>query len=326
MQTEWLIDFMTLAETRSFSRAAQLRHVTQPAFSRRIRSLEAWAMTSLVDRSHHPLALTQAGQLLRAKAPDLVAAMQHTHALLRGHAPTRQPVLRFAAPHALAFHFFPDWIHGLETALGGLVPHLATLDPAEALRQLGEGECDLVLAYAQTGSPPPFDPACFEMLRLDSERLLPCARPDTSGQPRYRLPGTPRRPVPYLACAERTLLGQTIERALLRQPGPLHLQRVFESDTCEGLMAMALAGQGLAFLPERSVQAELGRARLVAAGPPLSTALDICLVRLRQDGGTHARGTTANALWHRLLEQGSSPLHDTSARTLERRGDLVESA
>ncbi|MEY4693808.1 MAG: hypothetical protein RLZZ95_257, partial [Pseudomonadota bacterium] len=31
METKWLEDFVSLAETRSFSRSAQLRHVTQPA-------------------------------------------------------------------------------------------------------------------------------------------------------------------------------------------------------------------------------------------------------------------------------------------------------
>ena len=50
METRWLEDFVSLAETRSFSRSAQLRHVTQSAFSRRIQSLETWAGTDLVDR------------------------------------------------------------------------------------------------------------------------------------------------------------------------------------------------------------------------------------------------------------------------------------
>ena len=39
METKWLEDFVSLAETRSFSRSAQLRRVTQPAFSRRIQAL-----------------------------------------------------------------------------------------------------------------------------------------------------------------------------------------------------------------------------------------------------------------------------------------------
>jgi hypothetical protein len=54
MDTKWLEDFVSLAETGSFSRTAQLRHVTQPAFSRRIQSLEAWAGADLVDRSSYP--------------------------------------------------------------------------------------------------------------------------------------------------------------------------------------------------------------------------------------------------------------------------------
>ena len=48
MQTAWLEDFVALAATRSFSRAAEQRHLTQPAFGRRIRSLEQWAGTALV--------------------------------------------------------------------------------------------------------------------------------------------------------------------------------------------------------------------------------------------------------------------------------------
>lgn len=41
MDLKWLEDFISLAETHSFSRSAELRHVTQPAFSHRIRSLES---------------------------------------------------------------------------------------------------------------------------------------------------------------------------------------------------------------------------------------------------------------------------------------------
>ena len=68
METKWLEDFVSLAETRSFSRSAQLRHVTQPAFSRRIQALEAWAGIDLVDRSSYPTRLTKAGETLREQA------------------------------------------------------------------------------------------------------------------------------------------------------------------------------------------------------------------------------------------------------------------
>jgi len=51
MDTKWLEDFISLAETGSFSRSAEMRHVTQPAFSRRIQSLESWLGTDLIDRT-----------------------------------------------------------------------------------------------------------------------------------------------------------------------------------------------------------------------------------------------------------------------------------
>ena len=86
MDTKWLEDFVSLAETRSFSRSAQLRHVTQPAFSRRIQSLEAWAGTDLVDRSSYPTSLTPAGETLYLQALALLQSLHSAREQLKGHA------------------------------------------------------------------------------------------------------------------------------------------------------------------------------------------------------------------------------------------------
>ena len=85
METKWLEDFVSLAETRSFSRSAQQRHVTQPAFSRRIQALEAWAGMDLVDRSSYPTRLTPAGETLLAQAAELLANLQATRNMLKSH-------------------------------------------------------------------------------------------------------------------------------------------------------------------------------------------------------------------------------------------------
>ncbi|NWM05812.1 LysR family transcriptional regulator, partial [Klebsiella quasipneumoniae] len=47
MEIKWLEDFLALANTLNFSKAADERHVTQSAFSRRIKQLEAWLGTTL---------------------------------------------------------------------------------------------------------------------------------------------------------------------------------------------------------------------------------------------------------------------------------------
>ncbi|PXW63626.1 regulatory helix-turn-helix LysR family protein [Methylobacterium sp. B4] len=51
MDLDWLTDFLALAELKTFSRAAEARNVTQPAFSRRIRALEVWVGTPLFVRA-----------------------------------------------------------------------------------------------------------------------------------------------------------------------------------------------------------------------------------------------------------------------------------
>ena len=81
MQLKWLEDFVALTEGRSFSRAAELRHVTHPAFGRRIKALELWAGTALIERGSMPLKLTAAGVSPSASAAavklPVAAALQN---------------------------------------------------------------------------------------------------------------------------------------------------------------------------------------------------------------------------------------------------------
>lgn len=60
MSFKLIEDFLSLAKSKNFSRAAEERNVTQPAFSRRIQQLETWIGVPLVDRSTYPTKLTQA--------------------------------------------------------------------------------------------------------------------------------------------------------------------------------------------------------------------------------------------------------------------------
>ena len=61
MELRWLQDFLMVAETGNFTRAAERRNTSQAAFSRRIKSLEAWLGFDLIDRSVYPTQLTAAG-------------------------------------------------------------------------------------------------------------------------------------------------------------------------------------------------------------------------------------------------------------------------
>jgi len=204
MDLKWLEDFVSLAETRSFSRSAELRHVTQPAFSRRIQALEAWLGTELIDRSVYPTRFTQAGQVFHEQALTLLSQMRETRALLRGQAGAANTTIEFALPHTLSLTFFPRWLQRiaarLETAsapdalsVPALNTRLRALNVHDALLSLVEGGCDLVMGYHHPSHPVMLDPARYDMAVLGRETMSPFSAPlgepvPGGGEPRHALP------------------------------------------------------------------------------------------------------------------------------------------
>ena len=58
MKLEWLEDLLAVIDQGSLSKAAVARHLTQPAFSRRVRAIEGYLGCELFDRDRKPLQLT----------------------------------------------------------------------------------------------------------------------------------------------------------------------------------------------------------------------------------------------------------------------------
>ncbi|HEY9237850.1 MAG TPA: LysR substrate-binding domain-containing protein [Burkholderiaceae bacterium] len=304
METKWFEDFVSLAETRSFSRSAQLRHVTQPAFSRRIQSLEAWAGIDLVDRSSYPTRLTPAGETLHGQALEILGALQATRNMMRSHKAAGHDMIEFAVPHSLAFTFFPHWVMDLRRRFGATKSRLIALNVHDAVMHLVEGSCDLLLAYHHPSQPLQLNPDRYEMLSLGRETLCAYAKGDADGQPMFRLPAAPGQPVPFLSYAAGAYLGRLVEVITKLSPEPLQLEAIYETDMAEGLKAMALEGHGLAFLPASSVRKELKSKRLVRAAPPgvHELVMDIRLYRERPEVARHGK-PGALALWEFLAAE-----------------------
>ncbi len=329
METKWLEDFISLAETRSFSRSAQLRHVTQPAFSRRIQALEGWAGTDLVDRSSYPTRLTPAGQTLYSQAIEMLQSLQSTRAMLRGHSAAGQDVIEIAVPHTLAFTFFPSWVTSLREHFGPIKSRLIALNVHDAVLRLVEGSCDLLIAYHHPSQPLQLDANKYEMVSLGEETVAPWVKADADGAPRYRLPGRPGQPLPYLGYAPGAYLGRVVDQLLKESGTAIHLDRVYETDMAEGLKAMALEGHGIAFLPQSAVRKEVKARKLVSALPPeidsLEAKMEIRAYRERPSAPVPVKAgasrsaaraglsesmqpkRTADALWSYLV--GTQPPH-----------------
>lgn len=280
MEIKWLEDFLSLSDTKSFSRSAQARHVTQPAFSRRIKALEAWLGTELVDRSAYPATLTPAGLAFRDVVEQLLRQLYDARATLRGQQALPDNTVQFAVAHTLSLTYFPKWLKQLEQQFNPVMARVVATNVHDGVMALVEGGCDLLLAYHHPHLPIQLDETRYAYVPLGAERVLPFSACDKRGHAIFRLPGKDTRPLPFLGYAAGAFLGHVVEMILLNAPEPYYLQRCFETHMSEALKAMVMEGHGLAWLPESSVTREVADRRLLCAGGEAwTTQLEIRIYR-----------------------------------------------
>jgi DNA-binding transcriptional LysR family regulator len=266
MELKWLEDFVSLANTSNFSRSAGERNITQSAFSRRIKSLEHWLGTELVDRATFPVTLTQAGRAFLEVAQRVVRDLRDVREQIQEESRAKGTTLTFAALHTLSLTFYPLWLRQIEAKVGPLSTRLLaeskTMD--NYLLLLTEGICDFLLSFAHPSNPVTADKEIFAHKVIGSERILPVSLADEDGAPLHRL-SSDQPAIRYLSYSPHSFLG----RSLLAKSDELAgypLRRVYENSMAEGLRAMMLAGYGFAWLPESCIDEELASGRVVRAG------------------------------------------------------------
>jgi LysR family transcriptional regulator, hypochlorite-specific transcription factor HypT len=296
MDTIWLEDFISLAEQANFSRAAEQRNVTQPAFSRRIRMLEDWVGTALVDRDTHQIALTPAGERFRPVADEILRRLRLGREETQEAAQRSASTLRFASTHALSLTFFPTWLRSLETEMAiGTVS--LTADHMQACEQImRQGEANFLLCHHHPSASTRLDPQSFRSLVLATDTLLPVCAPDGLGAPLYRLPGEEMATIPYLAYAAQSGLGRILAGARAVDEHPAFLNTVFTSHVAVLLKTMARNGRGIVWSPASLVAEEMVQGALVRAGDESwDVGVEIRLLRPRS-----RQNQAAEAFWAML--------------------------
>lgn len=290
MNLSWVDDFNALAATGNFSRAAEDRHMTQPAFSRRIRALEEWLGADLFDRSSQPARVTEVGEWFRTVAQDLQARVAAMPGEARAIAEASSTTLRFVSTHALSFTFLPRWLQALEAGatMGPIQLVSDVQQKCEAL--LSQNQVHFMLAHGHPGVQGQLDPAEFPYLVVGTDVLVPVSAPDGAGQPLYALGGGARHTVvPLLTYSAESGLGRTLKTLMGPAMDRLNAQNVMTAHLASVLRSMALDGKGLAWLPRRLVGEDLDRGRLVIAAPvEWHVDLEIRLHRHRASIGTAA--------------------------------------
>lgn len=280
MNLTWLEDFLALASSGNFSRAASERHMTQPAFSRRVRALEEWLGVALFDRTTHPVTLTETGQWFQSVAQDMLARVARVPDEARAVADASSATLRFASTHALSFTFLPSWLRGLESGapVGPIQLVSDVMQQCEALMQ--QDRVQFLLCHWHAQVPGRLDPASYRSAQVGKDTLLPVSAPGKNRKARHLLSASGSQRAPILAYSNESGLGRivrTLHSAALEKSGN---DAVFTAHLASVLRTMALDGRGVAWLPLSLIAEDLAGGRLVAAGgPEWSIELEIRLLR-----------------------------------------------
>lgn len=298
MELVWLQDFVALAESGNFSRAAAARHVTQPAFSRRIRALEEWIGVPLFNRTAHGCSLTVAGERFRQEAEQVVRQLLSLRQETRDAGGKESRTLRFAATQTLSFTFFPGWmrIFGQQAEFGEI--QLNTGSMAACEQMLLHGQAQFLLCHRHPAVDVPLSRDDFKSLMVGRDRLIALTGVDEDGHPRWR-PGDGGA-ISYLGYSSDSGIGRIVAAVAPRQHALSTRHPVLTSHLAAVLLSMVRSGEGLAWLPYSLVKAEMEAGHLVRAlAAEEDIALEICLFR-----PAAPLSGAAEAFWEVLQAQG----------------------
>lgn len=270
MELTEIEDFLALARSGSFRKAADLRHITQPAFSRRIMGIEDRVGTPLFDRSVTPIDLTPAGERFLVHAEQISRGIAKAVEDTRSASSALANPVRIVISHTLAVSFFPMWWKECTRALPDLSVRLTGQRIEQCVSDLRDGLADFAMVHATSNMLPFGDISGLQSIRLGGDQMIPVMAKRLMGQN-----------VGLLAYAPGSFLGRAVEGMIHDLPSHRRqLDTVFESPSSEVLRAMALAGFGMAFLPESLIEDDMMNEFLVPALPKrYRLDLDILIIR-----------------------------------------------
>ncbi|TKV60759.1 LysR family transcriptional regulator [Nakamurella flava] len=198
MELRSLEYFVAVADERSFTRAAQLCHVTQSTISAQISGLEKQLGEPLFDRSGREVGLTEGGQVLLPYARRCLAAAADARAEFSARAGLERGELRIGTGGGVEHTAIPELLGRLHRERPGIDIHLVEATSGPLLDLLLQGRLHAAVIARPVEALPPtvtaaplftgrlvaaFDPAVY---RLDE----PVSLAELAGHPVISYPTT----------------------------------------------------------------------------------------------------------------------------------------
>ncbi|WP_163575988.1 LysR family transcriptional regulator [Halomonas faecis] len=291
MDTQSLQAFLAVADSGSFSRAAEQLHLTQPAVSKRIAVLESQIDARLFDRIGRRVSLTEAGRVLLPRARQILVMVDDSRRALSNLESQVSGSLTLATSHHVGLHRLPPLLRTYTREHPEVRLDLHFLDSEQAYQGVLDGELEIAVV---TLAPHP-DPQ-LEVVPVWIDRLCFVCAHD------HPLAGRGALSLHELCDFDAVLPGPlTFTRTLIESrfaAAGLTLPVSLSTNYLETLKMMTAIGLGWSLLPERLVAGELHE--LAVAHPPIHRPLGYLVHRNR------TRSNAAAAMLA-LLEQAREP-------------------
>jgi DNA-binding transcriptional LysR family regulator len=256
VQIETVKLFCDVVRLGSFSRSAEIHHVTQSSASQAVHSLEKDLGVSLIDRSRRPWRLTESGRTFYDGCRDLVERYESLVGRVRRSSGSAD--VWVAAIYSAGLRHLQEMVdHFLKSHPGAHV-HLDYLHPNRVLEAVREGAVDLgLVSFPRPGR----DLEVFSWREEPMALVCPASHPwaqEKEVDP-SRLDGQP-----FVAFDRGLVIRREVDRFLKKSRAGVHV--ALEFDNIEAIKQAVEIGSGVSILPEPTVDREV-RAGTLAMVP-----------------------------------------------------------
>jgi DNA-binding transcriptional LysR family regulator len=269
--------FVSVAETLSFTRSAQLLGLSQPTVSQHIRKLEKVAGRHLVTRDTRAVQLTDNGDALLGFARIILAAQNQAESYFTGSAMRGR--LRFGTADDLALTQLPQILRDFRQLYPEINLELTVSQSGALLRRLHAGQLDLVFIKQEPGT--------------EGGRLVRRDRMVWLGHKQLSLEAG--QPVPLIVYQAPSLSRSVAINAL--ESAERTWRITCNVKEVNGVLAAVRAGIGVAVFPQSLIPPDLVQVAALTDLPPLG---DVDFVLLDNPGAAHEpAGALASAILRR---------------------------
>lgn len=295
MRLEWLKDILTVAETGSFTEAAQRRNLTQSAFSRRMQQIEESVGVELFDRSKKPVQLRPTLADQHDQVAQIVGMLEQlVDDLRRGDRNSGNRAV-IASQHSLTTALMPSLLKGLALEQSDMRVRLRSANLDECMALLLARQADISITYRFPGDESLIDETYVDVLNLGVEELIPVFARESLAALRSEID---QGRLPIITYPGEVFFGRIVNRYILPALDS-RLQVVGKAETALTLAALELArvGLGVAWLPRALTADGLAEGKLIDLSRELGWA-GIQIVASRLIG---KKSVAEAMIWSRLM-------------------------